>query len=64
MPREIRTDEEFRKILEKASECRVIRHSESVKIKLRTPKILYTFVTKPEQADKLLKDIKIKLVEY
>ena len=45
MPREIKTEEEFLEIVERASECRVKRLRDSVKLKLRTPGYLYTFKT-------------------
>ena len=64
MPREIHTEEEFRKILDKASECRVVRRGERVKIKIRTSKMLYTYVTKGDQADRLLKDVKVSIIEF
>lgn len=64
MPREVRSEEEFRKLIEKASECRVVRRGEKVKLKLRTPKVLYTFVTTPEVAERILKEIKLPVLEF
>lgn len=63
MPREIYSSEEFKTLLEKAEECRVVRRGDVVKIKLRTPKMLYTYKTNKEEADKLLKEVKAKVVE-
>jgi hypothetical protein len=42
MPKEITNEETFLKMSESAIECRVRRSGESVKLKLRTPKTLYT----------------------
>ena len=63
MPREVHSSEEFKGLLEKAEECRVVRRGDLVKIKLRTHKMLYTFKTNKEEADTLLKDVKAKIVE-
>ena len=63
MPKEIRSEEEFKSLLEKSSECRVVRRDSSVKLKLRTEKMLYVFKTSNENADKLLSNIKVDLVE-
>jgi len=63
MPKEIHMEDELRKILEKASECRVVRRGDKVKIKLRTAKVLYTYVAKRDEADRLLKDIKVSTIE-
>ncbi len=63
MPREIYSPEEFKTLLEKAVECRVVRRGDVVKIKLRTLKMLYTYKTNKEEADSLLKEVKAKVVE-
>ena len=63
MPREIRSEDEFMAILDKSSECRVVRRESSVKLKLRTEKLLYVFKTSNENAEKLLSNIKINVVE-
>ncbi|MCX8191696.1 MAG: hypothetical protein N3F06_02675 [Nitrososphaerales archaeon] len=64
MPRQIFSSEEFIKLLEKATECRVVRRENKVKLKLRTPKLLYTYVTTPEEAENLLKNVKIEIKEF
>jgi len=46
MPREIRSKEEFQKLLSSATEVRVVKDGESAKVKLRTRDRLYTFVTR------------------
>ncbi|MEM1524511.1 MAG: hypothetical protein QW372_06690 [Nitrososphaerales archaeon] len=64
MPRQIYSSEEFIKLLEKAIECRVVRREGKVKLKLRTPKLLYTYVTSPEKAEELLKNVKVEIKEF
>ncbi|MEM3437464.1 MAG: hypothetical protein QXP55_02870 [Nitrososphaerales archaeon] len=63
MPKQIFNAEDFKKLLEKAKECRVLRMGDKVKLKLRTPKMLYTFITSKEEASNLLKDIKVEVKE-
>ena len=63
MPRQVFTAEEFMKLAEKASECRVVVRADKAKLKLRTPKMLYVYVTSPEEAEKLIKDLKVTVVE-
>ena len=64
MPREIRTKEEFQALQESASEIRVSKQGDSAKLKLRTDKALYTFKTSTEEADTLVKGVKIPVVEF
>jgi hypothetical protein len=63
LPKEIKDPERFLEISEKANECRVKRLEDSVKLKLRTPSVLYTFRAEPSEADRLLKSVKCKVVE-
>ncbi len=63
MPKQIVNIEDFKKLLEKAVECRVLRMDDKTKLKLRTKKMLYVFITSKEEADKILKDIKIEVKE-
>ncbi|MGQ9468905.1 MAG: hypothetical protein ACUVTD_03645 [Nitrososphaerales archaeon] len=63
MPKQIFNVEDFKSFLEKAVECRVVRLDDKVKLKLRTPKMLYVFITSKEEADDLLKDIKVEVRE-
>ncbi|MEM2873443.1 MAG: hypothetical protein QXD82_04645 [Nitrososphaerales archaeon] len=63
MPKQIVNIEDFKKLLEKAVECRVLRMGDKTKLKLRTKKMLYVFITSKEEADKILKDIKIEVKE-
>lgn len=63
MPSEIADAEEFVRVSERASECRVKRLKDIVKLKLRTQKNLYTFRVDPEKAAELLKQIKCEVIE-
>ncbi len=63
MPREIQSEEEFIKILERAIECRVKRLRDSVKLKLRTPRLLYTYKCDPGSAERLLSGLKIPIID-
>ena len=63
MPREIADSNEFVKMSEKALECRVKRSKDIVKLKLRTPRQLYTLKVDPEKATELLKQVKCEVVE-
>ena len=56
--------DEFRKLAEFATLCKVVRREESVKLKLRTSKILYTYITTESEAEELLKGLKIEAVEF
>jgi hypothetical protein len=64
MPREVKTKEEFQKLLPSATEVRVVRSDDSAKIKLRTEGWLYTFRTTGAEADALVKGLKIPVVEF
>ncbi|HUI86417.1 MAG TPA: hypothetical protein VLY21_04600 [Nitrososphaerales archaeon] len=63
MPREIKTKEDFQKLLPAATEVRVLRGEESAKVKLRTPEQLYTYKTSASEVDSLVKGLKIPVVE-
>ena len=63
MPREITDTDEFVKMSEKATECRVKRSEDTVKLKLRTPRQLYTLKVDPTKAAELLKQVKCEIVE-
>ena len=64
VPREIRSKDEFQRLLPQASEVRVVRGHDAVKLKLRTQSSLYTFKTTSEEADSLLKGSKAEVVEF
>ena len=64
MPRQIRNAEQFQKLVTKAHECRVVRSSAGVKLKLRTPERLYTYSTNEDEAEDLLKSLKdVEVIE-
>lgn len=63
MPAEISSVDEFLKLAERASVCYVKRAGDKVKLKLRTPKMLYTIKVSPTQAGRLKKKIKCEIVE-
>lgn len=62
MPKQIFKLEEFRELL-KIAEYIIVKRNENVKIKLRTPQRLYVFITSKEEADKILKGVKIEIRE-
>ncbi|MGA2461092.1 MAG: hypothetical protein ABSF82_06700 [Candidatus Bathyarchaeia archaeon] len=63
MPSELTDTEEFVKISERATECRVKRLKDIVKLKLRTPRQLYTIRVDPNKAAELLKLIRCEVIE-
>lgn len=63
MPKQIYDAEKFIEMSEDATECRVKRGSDQVKLKLRTPRYLYTLVAKPQQAEDILQNIRCQVVE-
>lgn len=63
MPSEIANTEEFVKISERASECRVKRLKDIVKLKLRTASRLYTIRLDPDKAAEVLKQVKCEVIE-
>ena len=61
---EINDEEEFIQIAQtRASECRIKKGKNELKLKLRTPKHLYTFKTTPQKGEELLKKIEIEQIE-
>ena len=63
MPAEVFDVEEFVKISELAATCRVKRLKDIVKLKLRTPSMLYTIKLQPPQAEEALKRIRCEIQE-
>ena len=63
MPREITDIEEFVRLSEMALACRVKRLEDVVKLKLRTPSLLYTIKLGAPQAEEVLKRIKCEVQE-
>ncbi|MFQ6135468.1 MAG: hypothetical protein ACE5KU_06635 [Nitrososphaerales archaeon] len=64
MPRQISDAEEFKRLADSAALCKVVKRGDRVKIKLRTSKILYTYITDETEAEELLKGLKIEAVEF
>ena len=63
VPKEVKSKEEFEKLLETATEVRVVNHGDDAKVKLRTKSALYTFKTTSEEADSLVKGTKAPIIE-
>jgi ferritin-like protein len=63
MPAEITDTDEFVRVSERANECRVKRLKDVVKLKLRTPKQLYTIRVDPDKAAEILKQVKCEVIE-
>jgi len=63
MPSEIADSGEFVRMSERASECRVKRLKDVVKLKLRTASQLYTIRLDPDKAAEVLKQVKCEVIE-
>ncbi len=63
MPAEITATDKFVTLSEGALECRVKRSKDVVKLKLRTPRQLYTYKVKVDRADDVLRRLKCEVVE-
>lgn len=65
MPAEIFDAEKFIELSEKARYCIVkrLRKENIVKLKLRTPKMLYTLKVNPDKVEEILKQIKCEVRE-
>ena len=64
MPREIKNRDEFEKLIPTATEIRLVKDGENAKLKIRTPKQLYTFKTTEEEAEEMIKGTKTPVVEF
>lgn len=64
MPHEVTSQDQVKALLKDAVEVRIVRNEDSVKLKVRTRKGLYTFKTTGEEADALVKGIKTPIVEF
>ena len=64
VPKELKSKDEFEKLLEAATEVRVVRNGDGAKVKLRTRDALYTYRTTSEDADALIKGIKTPVIEF
>jgi hypothetical protein len=65
MPKEITDEKEFIEIAKsRATVCRIKKlKNDVVKLKLRTPKTLFTFKTTAAKAEEMLKTLEIEKVE-
>jgi hypothetical protein len=63
MPKLITDVNRFLEMTEDAVECRVKRKTDSVKLKLRTPKYLYTLILEPQKAEEVIQQVKCQIVE-
>jgi predicted nucleotidyltransferase component of viral defense system len=63
MPKQIYDAEKFLEMTEDATECRVKRGANQVKLKLRTGRYLYTLVVEPQKAEEILQHVKCQIVE-
>ena len=63
MPAEVFDPEEFIRISERAKYCIVKRTGDVVKLKLRTPRRLYTLKVRPEEAEDIIRQLRCEIVE-
>jgi len=63
VPAEVFDPEEFIRISERAKYCIVKRSGDVIKLKLRTPRRLYTLKVKPEEAEAIISQLKCEIVE-
>ncbi|MEM3640900.1 MAG: 50S ribosomal protein L38e [Candidatus Bathyarchaeia archaeon] len=63
MPSEIFDVEKFVEISERAEYCAVKRLKDVVKLKLRTPRRLYTLKIDPSKAEEVIKRLKCEIRE-
>ncbi|MEM2341927.1 MAG: 50S ribosomal protein L38e [Candidatus Bathyarchaeia archaeon] len=63
MPTEIFDIEKFIELSDKARYCIIKRLKDAVKLKLRTPKMLYTLKVDPAKAEEIIKQIKCEIRE-
>lgn len=63
MPKELKDVNKFIELSSKATECRVKRVKDTVKLKLRTVRYLYTLKVDPQGAEEIIKKIKCQVIE-
>jgi hypothetical protein len=63
MPEEIFDVDKFIQIAERAKYCNIKRLEREVKLKLRTPKKLYTFKINPTKAEEIIKKLRCEIRE-
>lgn len=63
MPQEIQDMEKFIQISQRAEYCNIKRLKTEVKLKLKTPKKLYTHKTNPTNAEQIIKKLQCEIRE-
>lgn len=63
MPEEVFNQERFIQISERAEYCAIKRLRKAVKLKLRTPKRLYTLKINPTNAEEIMKKLRCEIRE-
>ena len=63
MPEEVFDPEKFVQISERAEYCAIKRLRKAVKLKLRTPKRLYTLKINPTKAEEIMKKLRCEIRE-
>jgi len=63
MPTETTDTEKFIQLSEHATYCAIKRLPKTVKLKLRTPKKLYTLKTDPTKAEEIIKKLHCEIQE-
>jgi len=63
MPTEIFDLDKFVEISERAEYCAVKRLKDIVKLKLRTPRMLYTLKVEPSKAEEVIKKLRCEIRE-
>jgi len=63
MPQEIFDVDKFVQVSERADYCAIKRLKKTVKLKLRTPKKLYTLKVDPTKAEEILKKLRCEIRE-
>jgi len=63
VPAEITSVEKFIQLSEHAAYCAVKRLPRTVKLKLRTPRLLYTMKTDPTKAEEIIKKLSCEIRE-
>ena len=63
MPAEVTNVEKFIQLSEHAAYCAVKRLPRTVKLKLRTPRLLYTMKTDPTKAEEIIKKLSCEIRE-
>jgi len=63
MPREVFDQDQFVQISERAEYCAIKRLKKKVKLKLRTPKTLYTLKVEPTTAEDVIRKLRCEIRE-